>query len=737
VVYSGLEENPLLDGQERTRESVTTTTTNTDALAPVQNAVVGRPTKKIFAETMAVFDRAVVAVKAPNLSSKSETWAEKTPGPGSKKQTWVKKRSQNQFSNVFPLKMSQLVVDDNMQHDDDGAADNGNGKERLLFHLGRPDHLHVVGVNDDNNNNNDDSRATRRYSNNKVPSLAQRGYIGIKNTTTTTTTTTTSAGATHPRLVVRFAVVGDVHGQFSIVKRQLQQFENDGAIGGSLDFILQVGDLECHRHEQDLESMAAPSHHRRLGDFATTVLQQQFAHDNNSNNKNNSHDNKKNPISSSYWPCPFYCIGGNHECFGWLDDETHYQQQHQQSLPRQARAFLELAPNMFYLGRAGYLPLRFYSSEPSNNNNDNNNNDNSPRQQQYQSNPGQPELNILGVLNLAYLTGIEPAGQGSGYTERRPAMTNANLHTRNNKAWIGFNIYDINALLQDQPDDGIDHHAVVNSSHRHNDDDDDDDDEWKTENLYSMASRNNEAVIYVQDLATRRQKITFLLAQLLGVNLTLSHIQQIADPTTTSLRPAMDIVLSKADVQFLTRYLIPHQPLRVSMEETWAKRQAAAYLLPTTLSGMVTFVVHGHSKKDDLDQLMVQKERFHRKRAVDILLTHDWPANVVTKQEMYGSSDTGDRRVRPVGNAVCRQVLDGLKPTLHCCGHMHRGYRKQIQHVTTTTGELLPGVTTKLCCLGKVGESGAAAFAVFEYDLETGAIEEITSLHGIASSKQI
>jgi hypothetical protein len=35
----------------------------------------------------------------------------------------------------------------------------------------------------------------------------------------------------------------------------------------AVDFVLQVGNLEPHRHADDLATMAAPSKHRRLGDF--------------------------------------------------------------------------------------------------------------------------------------------------------------------------------------------------------------------------------------------------------------------------------------------------------------------------------------------------------------------------------------------------------------------------------------------------------------------------------------
>lgn len=95
----------------------------------------------------------------------------------------------------------------------------------------------------------------------------------------------------HNRIL--FAVVGDVHGAMKRMVQLLHQWEIKHH--RSLDFVLQLGDFEPHRHEQDLATMAAPQKYRKLGDF---------------------------PLFYSgkfTFPWPIYFIGGNHEPYGWLD----------------------------------------------------------------------------------------------------------------------------------------------------------------------------------------------------------------------------------------------------------------------------------------------------------------------------------------------------------------------------------------------------------------------------------
>ena len=111
--------------------------------------------------------------------------------------------------------------------------------------------------------------------------------------------------------LTRFAVVGDVHGDHWKMIGLLNGWEK--ARKKSLDFVLQVGDFEPHRHEEDLATMAAPAKYRDLGDFPI------FAR------------------GEAQFPWPIYFIGGNHEPYGFLD-----------ALPDSSH----VAANCVYIGRA-------------------------------------------------------------------------------------------------------------------------------------------------------------------------------------------------------------------------------------------------------------------------------------------------------------------------------------------------------------------------------------------------
>lgn len=117
---------------------------------------------------------------------------------------------------------------------------------------------------------------------------------------------------------VYFAAVGDVHGRFASMIEKVEM-KSSGLLpaGTRLSFVIQVGDIECHRDENDLKSMAAPQKHRKLGDFADVVW------------------NKR--ATEQGLPWPLYFIGGNHESWGFLDTEH----------PNGGL----LCPNMFFAGR--------------------------------------------------------------------------------------------------------------------------------------------------------------------------------------------------------------------------------------------------------------------------------------------------------------------------------------------------------------------------------------------------
>lgn len=113
-----------------------------------------------------------------------------------------------------------------------------------------------------------------------------------------------------------FAAVGDVHGHFGSMVRLLQAAERKRGI--SLEFVLQVGDLEPVRDEADLASVAAPSKYRHMGDFPAVAS------------------------GRLVLPWPVYFIGGNHEPHGFLE---------------QMMDGGEVAPNCHYLGRVFSGPL--------------------------------------------------------------------------------------------------------------------------------------------------------------------------------------------------------------------------------------------------------------------------------------------------------------------------------------------------------------------------------------------
>ena len=90
-----------------------------------------------------------------------------------------------------------------------------------------------------------------------------------------------------------FAAVGDVHGQMHTMVGQVEGAAKKAGV--ELDFVLQVGDFEPHRHEDDLETMCSPAKYRKLGEFA------------------DYHSGR------ARFPWPIHFIGGNHEPYGFLD----------------------------------------------------------------------------------------------------------------------------------------------------------------------------------------------------------------------------------------------------------------------------------------------------------------------------------------------------------------------------------------------------------------------------------
>lgn len=110
---------------------------------------------------------------------------------------------------------------------------------------------------------------------------------------------------------IHFAAVGDVHGHMHTMVGQVRAAAEKAGV--EVEFVLQVGDFEPHRDEEDLATMCSPARYRKLGQFADFHRGQ------------------------AQFPWPVHFIGGNHEPYGFLDRL------------KQGRA----AENCFFLGRVG------------------------------------------------------------------------------------------------------------------------------------------------------------------------------------------------------------------------------------------------------------------------------------------------------------------------------------------------------------------------------------------------
>ena len=109
-----------------------------------------------------------------------------------------------------------------------------------------------------------------------------------------------------------FAALGDLHGRMAVAIDTLRQAEL--AAGIAIDFVLQVGDFEPHRNDDDLSSMYAPHRRKELGEFPAYAS------------------------GEKRFPWPLYFIGGNHEPYGYL---------------RQGPNGFTVADNVHFLGFAG------------------------------------------------------------------------------------------------------------------------------------------------------------------------------------------------------------------------------------------------------------------------------------------------------------------------------------------------------------------------------------------------
>ncbi|WP_276961378.1 metallophosphoesterase [Ferrimicrobium acidiphilum] len=88
-----------------------------------------------------------------------------------------------------------------------------------------------------------------------------------------------------------FLAIGDVHGHWECVIEAIALAE--AILGKAPDLVLQVGDAEPHRNEEDLAGCHAPKKYRSVGDLSAL---------------------RQGDIRS-----PVYFIGGNHEPYVALD----------------------------------------------------------------------------------------------------------------------------------------------------------------------------------------------------------------------------------------------------------------------------------------------------------------------------------------------------------------------------------------------------------------------------------
>lgn len=91
---------------------------------------------------------------------------------------------------------------------------------------------------------------------------------------------------------MKIAVFGDIHGQWCDFRDAVLRLQNEN----HLNLVLQCGDAQPFRNEQDLEYMNCPKKYRKLGDF------------------------RKFYEGQEQFPLHLLFIGGNHEPWNYLDE---------------------------------------------------------------------------------------------------------------------------------------------------------------------------------------------------------------------------------------------------------------------------------------------------------------------------------------------------------------------------------------------------------------------------------
>ncbi|ORC87768.1 uncharacterized protein TM35_000201770 [Trypanosoma theileri] len=137
-------------------------------------------------------------------------------------------------------------------------------------------------------------------------------FFKVKGGTTETTPTPTTATTPPSSGTAHVAVLGCCHGELDAVYDACAAHE--AATGQRIAFLICCGDFQAVRGTADLQGIAVPRAHRRVGDFAAYYRRERRA------------------------PYLTLLIGGNHEVSDWLAEEAY-------------GGFL--APNIYYIGHAG------------------------------------------------------------------------------------------------------------------------------------------------------------------------------------------------------------------------------------------------------------------------------------------------------------------------------------------------------------------------------------------------
>ncbi|OGH56963.1 MAG: hypothetical protein A3G34_07065 [Candidatus Lindowbacteria bacterium RIFCSPLOWO2_12_FULL_62_27] len=108
---------------------------------------------------------------------------------------------------------------------------------------------------------------------------------------------------------------------------------------------------------------------------------------------------------------------------------------------------------------------------------------------------------------------------------------------------------------------------------------------------------------------------------------------------------------------------------------------------------------NSHFRRDEVQSLI----KACRNRQVDIFLSHEWPAGLVSEEEAKRLASlwrVGAPQILSYGKDPIREIVDAVRPTYHFCGHNHRRFEGRIGR-------------TRIVCLGIIS-SGADACCIID-----------------------